>query len=215
MYWRIAPVGVLPLGLGVNAHAVIGRNSRGVLADQLDVGPQALAVARQADDVTAVMLAVHLEVGSGWNGDRDLPLLELLERIGPMLQCGRCDLEGFAVGSQVIATTNRFHAKFVNRLAVDKTHGLQLVATGRYRLSDIVEGQTESACETCNHDGCILGQAPNLRQRHRRDNAFQCCRMMRCARAGCGPIRRATRKSLGGSIGFVDGWGLRLLTSRS
>ena len=170
----LVAVGILPLGFGVNAHAVTGCNSRGVLADQLDIGPQALAVARQADDVASVVFAINLEVGSGRNGDRDLPLFELLERIGPMLQRGRCDLERFAVGSQVIATTNRFHAEFVNRLAVDKTHGLQLVAAGRYRLGDIVEGQTESACETCNHDGCILGEAPNLRQRHRRKNASQC-----------------------------------------
>ncbi len=54
----LVAVGVLPFGFGVDAHAITGRNPRGVLADQLHVGPKAPAVAGQADDVAVVVLAV-------------------------------------------------------------------------------------------------------------------------------------------------------------
>ena len=136
----LVAVGVLPLGFCVNADAVAGRNSRGILADQFHGSPQGLSVVRQADDVAAVVLTVNLEMGSRGNGDRDLPALELLERIGPVLQRGRRDFEGFAVGGQVVAAADRLHAEAEHRLAVDETDGLQLLATGRHRLGDVVEG---------------------------------------------------------------------------
>ena len=202
----LVAVGVLPFGLGVDAHAVAGRNPRGVLADQFHVGPQALAVAGQADDVAAVVLAVDLEMGSRRNGDRDLPALERLERVGPVLQRGRRDLERLAIGGQVIAAADRLHAEAEDRLAVDVTHGLQLLATGRHRLGDVVEGQTETAREICSHDACILGQAAEHRKEKDLKNASKCCQMMLFAMAGCGPTKRATRTNTDGSFSELVCW---------